>query len=73
MPFSKLRRNTSNQTTRRANTMRKIGFENLTIRDGRAHKITSRIQNTRSTRFEMDLKTIIKKLGHRKKIEPPRT
>jgi hypothetical protein len=53
--------------------MRKIGFENLTIRDGRAHKITSRIQNTRSTRFEMDLKTIIKKLGHRKKIEPPRT
>jgi division protein CdvB (Snf7/Vps24/ESCRT-III family) len=72
MPFPKLHRNTSNQTTRRANTVRKIVSENLTLRDDRAHKITSRIQNTRTTRFEMDFKTLIKKLGDREKIVPQR-
>jgi hypothetical protein len=64
MPFPKLRRNTSNQTMRRANTLRKISSENLTVRDNRAHKITSRVQNTRTARFEMDFKTLIKKLGN---------
>jgi hypothetical protein len=68
MPFPKLRRNTSNQTTRRANALRKIGSENLTLGDDRAHKITSRIQNTRTTRFETDFKALIKKLGDREKI-----
>jgi hypothetical protein len=72
MPFPKLRRNTSNQTTRRANTLRKIGSENLTLGDDRAHDIASRIQNTRTTRFEMDFKTLIKKLGDREKIVPQR-
>jgi hypothetical protein len=72
MPFQKLRRNTSNQTTRRANTLRKISFENLTLRDDRAHKIASRIQNTRTTCFETDFKTLIKKLGDREKIVPQR-
>jgi hypothetical protein len=47
MPFLKLYQNTNNQTTRRADTLRKIGFENVTLGDDRAHKITSRIQNTR--------------------------
>jgi hypothetical protein len=70
MPFPKLRQNTNNQTTRRDVTLIKIGAENLSLGDIRAHKITSRIQNMRSARFEMDLKTLIKKLGHRKKIEP---
>jgi glucose-6-phosphate dehydrogenase assembly protein OpcA len=60
MPFPKLRRNTSNQTTRRANT--------LSLGDDRADKIASRIQNTRTTRFETDFKTLIKKLGDREKI-----
>jgi hypothetical protein len=50
---------------RRANTPRKIGSENLTLGDDRAHKIASRIQNTRTTHFEMDFKTLIKKLGDR--------
>jgi hypothetical protein len=68
MPFPKLRRNTNNQTTRRANTLRKIGSENLTLGDDRAHKIASRIQNTRTTRFETDFKTLIKKLRDREKI-----
>jgi hypothetical protein len=68
MPFPKLRRNTSNQTTRRANTPRKIGSENLTLGDDRAQEIASRIQNTRTIHFEMDLKTLIKKLGNREKI-----
>jgi hypothetical protein len=68
MPFPKLRRNTNNQTTRRANTLRKIGSENLTLWDDRAHKIASRIQNTRTTRFEMDFKTLIKMLREREKI-----
>jgi hypothetical protein len=70
MPFSKLRRNTSNQTTRRANKLRKIGFENLTLGDDHTHKIASRIQNTRTARFETDFKTLIKKLGDREKIVP---
>jgi hypothetical protein len=73
MPFPKLRRNISNQTTRRANTLRKIGSENLTLRDDRTHKIASRIQNTRTARFEMDFKTLIKKLRDREKIVPPKT
>jgi CCR4-NOT transcriptional regulation complex NOT5 subunit len=68
MPFSKLRRNTSNQTTRRANALRKIGSENLTLGDDRAHKIASRNQNTRATHLETDFKTLIKKLGDRDKI-----
>jgi hypothetical protein len=72
MPFPKLRRNTNNQTTRRANTLRKISSENLTLKDDRAHKITSRIQNTRTARFETDFKTLIKKLGDREKIVPQR-
>jgi hypothetical protein len=72
MPFPKLRRNTSNQATRIANTLRKIGSEDLTLGDDRAHKIASRIQNTRTTRFEMDFKTLIKKLGNREKVVPQR-
>jgi hypothetical protein len=70
MPFPKLCRNTNNQTTRRANTLRKIGFENLTLRDDHAHKIASRIQNPRTAHFETDFKTLIKKLGDREKIVP---
>jgi hypothetical protein len=54
MPFPKLRQNTSNQAMRRANTLKKIGSENLTLRDDRAHEITSRIQNMRTARFETD-------------------
>jgi hypothetical protein len=42
MPFPKLRRNTNNQTTRRAETLRKTGSENLTLGDDHAHKITSK-------------------------------
>jgi hypothetical protein len=72
MPFPKLRRNTSNQTTRRGNTLRKIGSENLTLGDDRTHKIASRIQNTRTSCFETDFKTLIKKLGDREKIVPQR-
>jgi hypothetical protein len=72
MPFPKLRRNTSNQTMSRANTLRKIGFENLTLGDDRAHEIASRIQNTRTTRSEIDFKFLIKKLGDREKIVPRR-
>jgi hypothetical protein len=55
--ISKAPRNTSNQTTRRVNTLRKIGSENLTLRDDHAHEIASRIQNTRTTHFETDFKT----------------
>jgi hypothetical protein len=72
MPFPKLRRNTSNQTTRRADTLRKIGSENLTLGDDRTHKIASRIQNTRIAYFEPDFKSLIKKLGDREKIVPQR-
>jgi hypothetical protein len=72
MPFPKICRNTINHTTRRANTLRKIGSENLTLGDYRAHKIASKIQNTRTTRFETNIKTLIKKLGDREKIVPKR-
>jgi hypothetical protein len=72
MPFPKLRRNTSNQTTRRANTLRKIGSENLTLGDDRAHEIASRVQNTRTVHFETDFKTHIKKLGDKEKNVPQR-
>jgi hypothetical protein len=72
MPFPKLRRNTNNQTTRRTNTLRKTGSENLTLGNDRTHKIASRIQNTRTTYFETDIKTLIKKLGDREKIVPQR-
>jgi hypothetical protein len=64
MPFLKLCRNTSNQAKRRTNTLRKIGSENVILRDNRAHKITSRVQNTRTIRFETDFKTLIMKLGN---------
>jgi hypothetical protein len=72
MPFPKLCQNTSNQTMRRANTLRKNGSKNLTLGDDRTHKIASRIQNTRTARFETDFKTLIKKLGNREKIVPQR-
>jgi hypothetical protein len=68
MPFPKLRRNTSNKATRRANTLRKIGSENLTLGDDRAHEIASRVQDTRTTCFETDFKTLIKKLRNKEKI-----
>jgi hypothetical protein len=68
MPFPKLRRNTSNQIAIRAHALRKISSENLTLGDDRAHKIASRIQNTRTTCFETDLKTLIKKLRDKEKI-----
>jgi hypothetical protein len=70
MPFPKLHRNTSNQTTRRANALGKIGSENLTLGDDCAHKIAKRIRNTRITRFKRDFKTLIEKLGDREKIVP---
>jgi hypothetical protein len=70
MPFPKLRRNTSNKATRRANTLNKISSENLTLGDDRAHVVASRIQNTRIACFETDFKTLIKKLGDREKIVP---
>jgi hypothetical protein len=60
------------QATRRANALRKIGSENLTLGDDRAHEIASRVQDTRTSRFEMDFKTLIKKLGNREKIIPQR-
>jgi hypothetical protein len=53
---------------RRANTLRKIDSENLTLGDDRAHKITPRVQDTRTARFEIEFKTLIKKLGNREKI-----
>jgi hypothetical protein len=68
MPFPKLRRNTSNQATRRANTLRKIGFENQTLGEECAYEITSRVQDTTTAYFEMDLKTLVKKLGNKQKI-----
>jgi hypothetical protein len=68
MPFPKLHRNTSKQKTRRANTLRKMGSENLTLGDDCAHNIASRIQNMITTRFETNFKTLIKKLGDREKI-----
>jgi hypothetical protein len=52
---------------RRANTLRKIGSENLTLRDDRAHEIASRVQDTRIACFETR-----EKLGNRKKIVPQR-
>jgi hypothetical protein len=53
---------------RRANTLRKIGSENQTLGDDRAHEIASRIQKTRIAHFEMDFKTLTKKLGNGEKI-----
>jgi hypothetical protein len=70
MPFPKLRRNTSNKATRRANTLRKIDSEDLTLGDDRAHEIASRVQNTRTAHFETDFKSLIKKLGDKEKIVP---
>jgi hypothetical protein len=42
--------------------MRKIGSENLTLGDDRAHEIASRVQDMTTFCFEMDFKTLIKKL-----------
>jgi hypothetical protein len=64
MPFPKVHRNTY--------TLRKNSSENLTLGDDRAHEIASRIQITRTTRFETDLKNLNKKLGDREKIVPQR-
>jgi transaldolase len=46
----------------------KIGSENLTLEDDHAQEIASRIQNTGIAHFEMDFKTLIKKLRDREKI-----
>jgi hypothetical protein len=46
----------------------KIASENQTLGDDRAHKIISRVQNMRTTRFETNFKTLIKKLGNREMI-----
>jgi hypothetical protein len=73
MPFPKLHRNTSNQATRRANTLRKTGSENLTLGNDCAHEIASRVQNTRTTHFETDFKTLIKKLGTQREDCNPKT
>jgi hypothetical protein len=40
----------------------------LTLGNDRAHKIASRIQNTGTTHFETDFKTLIKKLSDGEKI-----
>jgi hypothetical protein len=40
----------------------------MTIGDDRAHEITSRVQDMRTTHFETDFKTLIKKLGNKEKI-----
>jgi hypothetical protein len=48
--------------------MRKIGSENLTLGDDCANEIASGVQNTRTTHFETDFKTLIEKLGNREKI-----
>jgi hypothetical protein len=72
MPFPKLRRKTSNQTTKRPNTLRKISSENLTLGDGCAQEIATRIQKTRTTHFETDFKSLVKKLGDRENIVPQR-
>jgi hypothetical protein len=66
--ISKAPRKHQYQTKRRANTLRKIGSENLTLGDDRAHELASRIQDTRTARFEMDFKTLINKLRDREKI-----
>jgi hypothetical protein len=68
MSFPKLRRNTNNQAMRRANTLRKVSSENMTLGDDRAYKIASGVQKTRTTHFETDFKTLIKMLGYREKI-----
>jgi hypothetical protein len=65
MSFPKLCRNTNNQAMRRASTLRKIGSENPTLWDDRAHKIALRVQDTRTTCFETKFKTLIKMLGNR--------
>jgi hypothetical protein len=44
----------------------------LTLGDDRAYEIASRIQNTITACFEMDFKTLIKKLGDKEKIVPQR-
>jgi hypothetical protein len=68
MPFPKLRKNTSNQPKRGANTPRQVDSENLTLGDDRAHEITSRVQDTRTAHFKTDFKSLIKKLGNKEKI-----
>jgi hypothetical protein len=40
----------------------------MTLGDDRAHEIISRVQDMRTTHFETDFKTLIKKLGNREKI-----
>jgi hypothetical protein len=68
MPFLKLHQNTSNQATRRASTLRKMGSENLILENDRAHEIASRVQDTRTTHFETDFKTLIKKLETERRL-----
>jgi hypothetical protein len=68
MPFPKLRQNTSHQATIRASTLKKISSENKTLGDDRAHKIASRVKDTRTTCFEMDFKTLMKNWGIERRL-----
>jgi hypothetical protein len=70
MPFSNLHRNTCNQTTRRADTLRKISSENLSPGNDYAHKITSRIQHTRSTHVETVLKNSSRRWETERRLNP---
>jgi hypothetical protein len=58
------------ETTLHTRRLRKISSEHLTLGNGHANKVPSRIQNLRTTRSKQHLQTLIQQLGHRKQIEP---
>jgi hypothetical protein len=70
MPLPQLTRRTSQETTLNTRRLRKISSKHLILGNNHTDKVPSRVQNPRTTRPKQHLKTLIQKLGHRKKIVP---
>jgi hypothetical protein len=68
MPFPQLTRRTSQETAINTRRLRKISLKHLTLGNDHIDKVTSRVQNPRTTRPKQHLKTPIQQLGHRKQI-----
>src|SRR6185436_10751197 len=70
MPLPQIRRRTSQQATRRAKrSSREIDQENSVTRNDPANKVSSGIQNSRTTLQKANFKPLIKKLRNREQIK----
>jgi hypothetical protein len=68
MPLPQLTQGTSQKIMLNTRRLRKISSKHLTLGNDHTDKVSSRVQNPRTTRPKQNLKTLIQQLGHRKQI-----